>query len=78
MSESKQGLGQHRGDGQPASNNGQRNIRGTAGDVGQPSGGEKNNGPVPASRPGADIITTTGSAGERSPSERGPSVDAKR
>ena len=56
MSESKQELGQHRGDGQPAGNNGQRNIRGTAGDVGQPSGGEKNNrpvqppGPTPTSR----------------------------
>jgi hypothetical protein len=62
MSESKQGLGQHRGDGQPAGNNGQRNIRGTAGDVGNMSGGEKNNRPVPASRPDADISTQTGVA----------------
>jgi hypothetical protein len=65
MSENRQGLGQHRGDGQPAVNNGQKNIRGTAGDVGQPSGGEKNNGPVPASRPDADISTQTGVAQRR-------------
>jgi hypothetical protein len=65
MSENKQGIGQHRGDGQPAGNNGQKNIRGTAGDVGQPSGGEKNNRPVPASRPDADISTQTGVAERR-------------
>ena len=62
MSENRQGIGQHRGDGQPAINNGQRNIRGTRGDVGNMSGGEKNNGLVPASRPDADISSQTGVA----------------
>jgi hypothetical protein len=65
MAESKQGLGQHRSDGSGALNSGQRNIRGTAGDVGQPSGGEKNNRPVPASRRDADISTQSGVAENR-------------
>jgi hypothetical protein len=69
MSESTIGIGQHRGDGQPAVNNGQKNIRGTAGDVGQPSGGEKNNGPVAASRPDADVSTQTGVAERRNRSQ---------
>jgi hypothetical protein len=64
MSESKLGIGQHRSSG-AASNNGQRQIRGTAGDVGNVSGGEKNNGPVPASRPDADISTQSGVAENR-------------
>ena len=62
VSENKMGIGQHRGDGQPATNNGQRNIRGTRGDVGNMSGGEKNNGPVPAAAPDAMINTTHGAA----------------
>jgi hypothetical protein len=49
----KAGIGQHRGDGQPALNTGQKNILGTRGDVGNMSAGEKNNGAVPASRPDA-------------------------
>jgi hypothetical protein len=61
---SKQGIGQARipGGVGAATNNGQRQIRGTAGDIGQPSGGEQNYHPVPASRPDADISTTTGAA----------------
>ena len=57
MDRSKMGIGQQRGDGTGAPNSGQRNIRGTAGDVGQESGGERQNGPVPASRPDSDIST---------------------
>lgn len=56
----KLGIGQHRDQSGGAPNSGQKNIRGTAGDVGNMSGGRKNNGPVPASRPGSDISTTTG------------------
>lgn len=63
MSESRTGIGQHRVIGRDAAvNNGQRNIAGTPGDVGQPSGGEKNNGAVPASRRDSDISTQTGVA----------------
>jgi hypothetical protein len=66
MSESRIGIGQHRVIGRDAAvNNGQKNLAGTPGDVGQPSGGERNNGPVPASRPDADISTTTGAAESR-------------
>jgi hypothetical protein len=66
MSESRIGIGQHRVIGRDAApNNGQRSVAGTAGDVGQPSGGERNNGPVPASRPDADISTQTGVAERR-------------
>ena len=54
------GIGQHRSSG-PATNNGQKNIRGGAADVGDMSGGEHQNA-VPASRPNADISTTTGAA----------------
>ncbi len=60
MESNKSGIGQHRVIGRDAAtNNGQRNVAGTPGDVGQPSGGEKNNGPVPASRRDADISTQT-------------------
>jgi hypothetical protein len=61
----KAGIGQHRGDGQPALNTGQKNILGTRGDVGNMSAGENNNGAVPASRPDADISTQTGVAERR-------------
>jgi hypothetical protein len=60
MSSSKMGIGQHRVGSVGGGNTGQKNIRGTAADVGQPSGGEKNNGPVPASRPDSDISTPRG------------------
>jgi hypothetical protein len=59
---SKMGIGQHRGDGTGAPNSGQRDIRGTTGDVGQPSGGELNNGPAPAAAPDSMINTTHGAA----------------
>jgi hypothetical protein len=62
MAKNRMGIGQHRAGNVGAGNNGQRNVRGTAGDVGQPSGGELNNGPAPASRPDADIDTQTGVA----------------
>jgi hypothetical protein len=55
VSENRLGIGQHRVGNVGAENNGQKNIRGTAGDVGQPSGGELNNGPVPAAAPDAMI-----------------------
>jgi hypothetical protein len=45
------GIGQHRSSPGPAVNSGQRNVRGTAGDVGMEGGGERQNGPVPGSRP---------------------------
>jgi len=41
VSTNKMGLGQHRGDGQPAINSGQRTRRDPAADVGQGSGGEE-------------------------------------
>jgi hypothetical protein len=62
VSENKMGIGQHRVGSVGGGNTGQKNVRGTAGDVGQPSGGEKNNGPAPASAPNADISTQTGVA----------------
>jgi hypothetical protein len=71
MSSSKIGIGQHRVGTVGGGNTGQRNVRGTAGDVGQPSGGELNNGPAPASAPGSDISTQTGVA-------RGPNDGAMR
>jgi hypothetical protein len=58
MSESRIGIGQHRAGNVGAGNNGQRNVRGTAGDVGQPSGGELNNGPAPAAAPDSMINRT--------------------
>jgi len=58
MESNKSGIGQHRVIGRDAAtNNGQRNVAGTPGDVGQPSGGERNNGPVPAGKPSGDIST---------------------
>ena len=74
---SKGFIGQHHDQSGPAVNNGQKNIRGTASDVGNMSGGERNNGPVPASRPGSDISTTAGSAGPLSPGEC-PGADDRR
>lgn len=71
MSENRQGIGQHRGDGSGAPNSGQRERRDPAANVGNLSGGEKNNGPVPASKPGADISTQTGVA-------RGPNDGTRR
>jgi hypothetical protein len=71
MGSNKLGIGQHRDSGGSAPNSGQKNIRGTTGDVGQPSGGELNNGPAPASAPGSDISTQTGVA-------RGPNDGAMR
>jgi hypothetical protein len=41
MSESREGIGQHRGDGQPAINSGQRTRRDPGAVVGQGSGGEE-------------------------------------
>jgi hypothetical protein len=65
VSENKIGIGQHRGDGQPAVNNGQKSIRGTAGDVGMEGGGERQNGPVPGSVADSMIDMTHGA--ENSP-----------
>jgi hypothetical protein len=62
VSENKQGIGQHGAGNVGAGNNGQRQVRGTAGDVGQPSGGELNNGPAPAAAPDSMINTQTGVA----------------
>jgi hypothetical protein len=45
-----------------APNSGQRTKLTTGVNVGQPSGGELNNGAAPASRPGADVSTQTGVA----------------
>lgn len=58
MSESKRGIGQHRSGLGGGANTGQKSIRGTAGDVGQPSGGELNNGPAPAAAPDSMINRT--------------------
>ena len=55
MSENKMGVGQHRSSPGMAENSGQREVRGTAGDVGMESGGERQNGPVPGSK--ADSMT---------------------
>lgn len=65
MDRSKMDIGQQRGDGTGAPNSGQKNIRGTAGDVGHESGGERQNRPVPASRPDGDISSQTGVARNR-------------
>jgi hypothetical protein len=51
MSENRMGIGQHRTGSVGAGNTGQREVRGTAGDVGMESGGERQNGPVPGSQP---------------------------
>ena len=69
MSASRENDGQHRSFG-PATNNGQRNVRGSAGDVGQPGGGEQNQGVVPAGRADSDISTTRGAAGAPRPGPR--------
>ncbi len=66
MSSSKMGIGQHRSDGTPAINSGQRTRRDPAANVGPNlSGGEMQN-TVPAGRPDGDISSTTGSAGPMS------------
>jgi len=46
MASYKPGIGQHRDSGASAPNSGQRNVRGTAGEVGNMSGGEQNNKPL--------------------------------
>jgi hypothetical protein len=58
MSENRLGIGQHRTGSVGTGNNGQRQVRGTAGDVGMEGGGERQNGPVPGSVD-ADLINTT-------------------
>jgi hypothetical protein len=58
----KAGIGQHRVGDVGGGNTGQKNVRGTAADVGMESGGERQNGPVPASAPDSDISTQTGVA----------------
>jgi hypothetical protein len=74
----EQFIGQHHDQSGAAPNSGQKNIRGTQGDVGHEGGGERQNGPVPAGRPDADISTTTESAGPRGPSERRGGADDRR
>jgi hypothetical protein len=60
MSESRMGIGQHRSGDAGATNNGQKQIRGTAGDVGQIGGGEQNQGVVPGSEADSMVNTTCG------------------
>jgi hypothetical protein len=50
-------IGQHHDQSGAAVNSGQKNVRGTKGDVGHEGGGERQNGPVPAGRPDGDIST---------------------
>lgn len=61
MSENKMVIGQHRAGNVGAGNNGQRQVRGTADDVGMHhSGGEIQNGPVPGSEADSMINMTHG------------------
>jgi hypothetical protein len=60
MSENKMGIGQHRVGAVGGGNTGQRSGREPAANVGQPSGGELNNGPAPAAAPDSFINTTHG------------------
>ena len=62
MSENKQGIGQHRSDGQPAINSGHRTRRDPAAQVGQGSGGEEHSQDhrVPGSKADSMINTTHG------------------
>jgi hypothetical protein len=82
MDSKKGNDGQHRSSDMGSSvgsNNGQRTRDfDPRSRVGQPSGGEKNNGAVPAGRRDGDIATTTESAGPRGPSERRGGADDRK
>jgi hypothetical protein len=79
MDRSKQGIGQHRSSGTSLTeNSGQKTRIRPEARVGQPSGGEKNNGAVPAGRRDSDISSTTESAGPRSPGERRGGADDRK
>ena len=71
MASNKMGIGQHRGDDTGAVNSGQRTRRDPDANVGNMSGGERNNKPVPAAAPDSMINTQTGVA-------RGPNDPARR
>lgn len=58
MSSSRGYIGQHHDQSGAAVNSGQKNIRGTAGDIGMPSGGELNNGAAPGA-PADSMINRT-------------------
>jgi hypothetical protein len=79
MKESRTGIGQHRVIGRDAApNNGQKNLAGTPGDIGQIGGGEQHQGVVPAGRRDSAVSTTIKSAGPLTHGERRGADDRRR